>query len=158
MKTKAKKSVICALLALFLSVCVLFGVSLTKRNEKAQAATGNSVTLTIQSNNLSYSDCIYMLYAVSVEGVDFTQNPIKMLFWESAKASQDEYAFGTQAYSVTSNGTTTVTQMVMLHIHYNSYFEFWRVFSPLFLCFFHQKMRGYLFATFSQKYATIKYC
>ena len=108
MKTKAKKSVICALFALFLSVCVLFGVSLTKRNEKAQAATGNSVTLTIQSNNLSYSDCIYMLYAVSVEGVDFTQNPIKMLFWENAKASQDEYAFGTQAYSVTSSGTTTV--------------------------------------------------
>lgn len=50
------------------------------------------ITLTIESNNVSYSDSVYVLYAVSVEGVDVSTADIKMAFWDETQTeSNPEY-------------------------------------------------------------------
>lgn len=50
------------------------------------------ITLTIESNNVSYSDSVYVLYAVSVEGVDVATANIKMAFWDETQTeSNPEY-------------------------------------------------------------------
>ena len=87
MRMKMKNKLLAILFASLVAVCALLGVSLINRNEKATAATAE-VTLKIQSNNLSYADSVYLLYAVSGEGVDYTVDTVKMLFWESAKPTQ----------------------------------------------------------------------
>ena len=62
-------------------------------------------SITIESKNLSYSDSIYILYAVSNEGFDRSQSEIQMLFWNEP---QDEYILGTQDYVASTEGDKTV--------------------------------------------------
>ena len=107
MRMKMKNKLLAILFASLFAVCALLGVSLINRNEKATAATAE-VTLKIQSNNLSYADSVYLLYAVSGEGVDYTVDTVKMLFWESAKPTQEEYLLGTESYAAENSGRATV--------------------------------------------------
>ena len=107
MRIKMKNKLLAILFASLFAVCALLGVSLINRKEKATAATAE-VTLKIQSNNLSYADSVYLLYAVSGEGVDYTVDTVKMLFWESAKPTQKEYLLGTESYAAKNSGRATV--------------------------------------------------
>lgn len=61
--------------------------------------------LEVVSYNLSYSDSVYILYAIANEGFDREEYEIKMLFWNEA---QDDYVLGTESYSVTNSGKATV--------------------------------------------------
>ena len=105
MGSKIKTKILIFLSAVLFAFCGVLGVSLTNKTAKAEEAP--TVTLTIEKNNLSYADSIYMLYAVSHEGFDRNQHQIKMLFWEEA---QDEYVVGTEAYEVTADSYATVNK------------------------------------------------
>lgn len=61
--------------------------------------------LEVVSYNLSYSDSVYILYAIANEGFDREEYEIKMLFWNEA---QDDYVLGTESYSVSTSGKATV--------------------------------------------------
>ena len=54
-------------------------------------------TLGIEAANLSFDDSVYVLYAVSHNGID--ADDVKMLFWTEAKADHSEYLIGTESYS-----------------------------------------------------------
>ncbi len=62
-------------------------------------------SLNIYKKNISYSSEIYVMYAVSYEGIDVTTNPVKMLFYNSV---QDEYTTQTAAYIASSKGGTII--------------------------------------------------
>ncbi len=109
------KSKLCILFsAIIMLVCGLLGVCVlhttkvvAEETTAVPTETGSETapTLTIESNNLSYSESIYMLYAVSNEGFDRTQKQIQLLFWEKA---QEEYTYGTQDNAVTTNDKATI--------------------------------------------------
>ena len=90
MKTIIKNKLNVILIATIVFICSIIGFSvMANQNGKANAEqTVENPVLTIESNNVSYSDSIYILYAVSNEGFDRTANQIKMLFWEDL---QEEY-------------------------------------------------------------------
>ncbi len=72
------------------------------------ASDGNSTpTLCVESYNLSYSDSLYMLYAISNDGFDRNEHEIKMLFWTE---KQDEYVLGTESFSSRNEGKATVKE------------------------------------------------
>ena len=108
MKTVLKNKILVLFSMLVMLFCAVFGVgsyAMTKTSKaKADDVTGTP-TLTIESNNVSYADSIYILYAVSNDGFDRTNYEIKMLFWEEL---QEEYTVGTEKYAVTSNQSATV--------------------------------------------------
>ena len=100
---KTLKNKLCILFSAILAVaCGVFGVS-ALQPQKAEAEATPAVT--IESNNLSYSDSLYLIYAVSNEGFDRKQNQIQLLFWEEP---QEEYTYGTQDSVVTTNDKATV--------------------------------------------------
>ena len=63
-------------------------------------------SLNIYKKNISYASEIYIMYAVSYEGIDVTTNPVKMLFYNSV---QDEYTPSTASYVVESTGSATIS-------------------------------------------------
>ena len=63
-------------------------------------------SLNIYKKNISYSSEIYIMYAVSYEGIDTSVNPVKMLFFDNI---QDEYTPSTASYVVDSTGSTTIS-------------------------------------------------
>ncbi|MBR2647137.1 MAG: leucine-rich repeat domain-containing protein [Clostridia bacterium] len=103
---KIKKSIItalsCAVLLLF--GAVLGGIA-AQPKKAVKAETAETPTLTVVSNNLSYSESIYLLYAVGGSGFDRETDRIQMLFWEEPQA---EYTYGTQKYVSTSTSIATV--------------------------------------------------
>ena len=97
--TKLKNKLLIILLTIAsVCSCVIAGYALNKKTLKANAST-ETPSLTIVSNNLSYKDSIYMIYAVGYDGFDKTQNEIKMLFWEDI---QQEYTLGTEKYTASN--------------------------------------------------------
>ena len=60
----------------------------------AANSTPSEPTLKIEAANLSFEDSVYVLYAVSHEGIEASN--IRMLFWTSPQA---EYTVGTEAYA-----------------------------------------------------------
>ena len=72
-------------------------------------ATGTSTepTLSIDKFNLSFSDSIYIKYAVKIDGVDTTLlgDDFQMLFWT---VPQSIYEKGTEASSIVSTDTQTI--------------------------------------------------
>lgn len=66
---------------------------------------GAGYSMKIVSKNVSYSESLYIVYAVSNEGFDRIENPITMLFWNEA---QENYSAGTEDYA-TSEGHGSVT-------------------------------------------------
>ena len=105
MKTLFKNKLFVLLSAVIMLFCGIFGVKLLTPSNNANADEPGSPTLTIQSNNLSYADSFYILYAVSNDGFDRNEHTIKLLFWNEL---QDDYLLGTEKYAVTSNQTTTL--------------------------------------------------
>ncbi len=61
--------------------------------------------MSIVAANLSFSDSVYIKYAVSFENIDDDEN-VKLLVWS---APHDDYTLGTQTVSLESDGTTTVS-------------------------------------------------
>ena len=108
MKTILKNKVLVLLSAFIMLFCGVIGTSLFKKDNSIQAIADkptSTPTLTIESNNVSYADSIYILYAVSNDGFDRAQNEIKMLFWEEV---QEDYVVGTELYSTTDEGSKKV--------------------------------------------------
>ena len=62
-------------------------------------------SLNIYKKNISYSSEIYIMYAVSYEGIDASTYPVKMLFFD---AVQDEYTTSTAAYVADSQGSANI--------------------------------------------------
>jgi len=93
------------------ALCLLGGWLFSPRGQAVQSARADSalaesaITLDIESNNLSYADSTFILYAVSHDGFDRAQQSLKMLFWN---APQVDYSFGSQNYAVETYKTATV--------------------------------------------------
>ena len=104
MRFKLRKKLLLFLSATLFIVTGVLGVHVAKT---AQAEDVSAPVLTVEKNNLSYSDSLYILYAVSNEGFDRTQHEIKMLFWEN---EQKEYIIGTQDYEQTTEGYVEVDE------------------------------------------------
>ena len=74
-------------------------------------AIGNDTEaeLTIEAANLSFEDSVYVLYAVSHEGI--ATDDVRMLFWTEAKDDISGYTIGTESYSeVATDMTATLNQ------------------------------------------------
>ena len=104
MKGKKKTTLLTLAMALTAVGCAVTGASLC--TEWAAADT-QTPTLEVVSQNLSYSDSVYILYAVGNEGFDRTENEIKMLFWEQP---QEKYTLGTESYASTNEGKITLNE------------------------------------------------
>lgn len=91
--------------ALVICFCCFLGAKLRVNKDFVKADDVENPTVTIEANNLSYADSIYILYAVSNDGFDRLAYKIKMLVWEEA---QEEYVLGTETYVVNSNQSTNV--------------------------------------------------
>ena len=107
MKAIFKSKLFVLISAFIMAICCVLGANAltTPQTANAETATQSTPTLTIESNNVSYADSVYILYAVSNDGFDRNQNEIKMLFWEDV---QEAYVVGTEKYAVTSSGTAKV--------------------------------------------------
>ena len=105
MKSNVKKKALIALMTLGTVFC---GVALSDSGRGASVeAEPQTPTLEIISHNVSYSDSIYILYAVENGGFDRTEHAIEMLFWDNL---QEEYVVGTESYSTEQKATTTVKE------------------------------------------------
>lgn len=106
MWTKTRNRISLAIISAVLLLCTAFGIEFLKQNVKAKAETPSTsttnLTVTIESNNLSYADSIHIIYAVSNEGFDRTEHPIQLLFWEEP---QTEYVKATAKDVVDSQGS-----------------------------------------------------
>jgi len=105
MKAIFKNKLFVLLSALIMLLCGVLGVKALTAQESAKADEVTNPTLTIESNNVSYAESIYILYAVSNDGFDRANHEIKMLFWDEL---QEEYTVGTEKYAVTSKQSATV--------------------------------------------------
>ena len=101
---KLKSKLLVLLSAMVMMFCSIIGVNALQPQKTVNASTATP-TLTVESNNVSYAESIYILYAVSHDGFDRNEHPIKMLFWEEV---QEEYVIGTEKYAKTDNGAATV--------------------------------------------------
>ena len=89
------------ILSFVVAVCGFFAtanIPMAKAEEPESQAT-----LGIEAKNLSYSESVYIVYAVSFENVTY-QN-VKMLFWDS---TQEDYVIGTEKYQASYSSRTTV--------------------------------------------------
>jgi len=110
-----KKSKLVTGLAAVVCVCCVGGVSaqyaatsfdVSPVGAETSAVQSETPAVYIESKNVSYSDSLYILYAVSHEGFDSEQNAIKMLFWNEPQTDYTvENAVGvTTKYVETVNG------------------------------------------------------
>ena len=93
MKRIAKRKLLFLAFIIFTFAAVLTVTAFA--NEKAPEST--AATLAIEAANLSFDDSVYVLYAVSHDGIEAYN--VKMLFWTEAQDSLDEYTYGTESYS-----------------------------------------------------------
>ena len=103
MKTSLTKK----LIILMLSVCVIIGTVFVTAFALNETQKSSTPSLEIVTNNVSYSESLYILYAVANDGFDRDEYEIKMLFW---KEVQDEYILGTEDYSAADKGSKTVNE------------------------------------------------
>lgn len=103
-----KTSLLKKLIILVLSMCLIVGtVFVTAYAIESQRSSETTPSLEIVTNNVSYSDSLYILYAVANDGFDRDDHEIKMLFWDEV---QTEYTLGTEVYSVTDSGDKVVKE------------------------------------------------
>jgi hypothetical protein len=105
MKTITANKLLAGIASIFLALFCVLGTTLFKTDTVEAKAENTAPTLTIQSNNLSYSDSLYLLYAVSNESFDRNENNVQMLFWTEP---QTEYVLGTESYATSNRGSATV--------------------------------------------------
>ncbi|MBQ7373015.1 MAG: hypothetical protein IJW64_00390 [Clostridia bacterium] len=108
MESKMKNKLFVWISTIVMVLCCVLGVASLQRVQGQAEASGEEVTLEIVSNNVSYDDEVYILYAVTNSGFDKTKNEITMLFWTEL---QDAYVKGTEAYVSTTQGSTTLDDL-----------------------------------------------
>jgi len=81
------------------------GVEDSSSADSNETESGTEKTVEIVSKNLSYSDALYILYAVDYAGFDESASEIKMLFWSEP---QTEYTVETAESESRANHTATV--------------------------------------------------
>ena len=93
------------ILVLVLAIAALFIIANT-----AVYANENSTepTLSIKAANLSFEDSVYVLYAISHDGI--AAENITMLFWNEPQPSLDSYTIGTESYS---KGPTDLSENIL---------------------------------------------
>ena len=102
------KKLVLKLCGIFILVFVMTFISLTLFSNNKQIKATETITtpsIEILKNNVSYSDSIYILYAVACEGFETNKNDVSLLFWES---SQESYLKGTEAYVSSARGKVTI--------------------------------------------------
>jgi len=92
------KKIISILIIITLSLCSAF--YLLVNNIEAKAETTPS--LSIYKSNISYSESLYLLYAVSYEGIDINTDEVQMLYFNTV---QDSYTKGNESYVAYNEGT-----------------------------------------------------
>ena len=70
--------------------------------------------MSIAATNLSFSDSVYITYAVSCENIEDTEN-VRLLVWEKPDS---DYAVGTESLTLTSEGTVTLSGEKCLVFNY----------------------------------------
>ena len=85
--------------------CAICALQIKAGASKTAMAETAAPSITIESKNVAYDDYLHILYAVSNEGFDRSQNQIQMLFWNEP---QTEYSLGTEDYAVSNSGNATV--------------------------------------------------
>lgn len=85
-----KRKILSVLLLVFTIALAFSVVSFASESE-------SEIGLNIEGANLSFEDSVYVIYAVSHEGID--ADAVQMLFWTSPKASEDDYKIGSESYS-----------------------------------------------------------
>lgn len=102
------KKLVLKLSAIFILVFAMTFITLhlftSKEQVKAEEAN-TTTSLEILKNNVSYSDSIYILYAVSYEGFEYNKYTVEMLFWNSP---QSTYLKGTEDGVGTQKGKTNI--------------------------------------------------
>lgn len=102
------KKLVLKLCGIFILVFAMTFISLHLfSNNKQVKATETTTTPSVEilKNNVSYSDSIYILYAVACEGFETNECEVSLLFWES---SQESYLKGTEVYVSSARGKVTI--------------------------------------------------
>lgn len=104
MRSKFRKGCIIMMAAtlIFCLSCFLMGLAPEKVDAEDMV---ENPTVEIVAQNLSYSDSVFILYAVKNSGFNRQNYEIEMLFWDSP---QDKYQKGSEIYSATNKGSDTV--------------------------------------------------
>ena len=105
MKTILKKKLLVLFSAVLMLFCSITGVGVLNHTAKAEPNVNNPI-LSVVSNNVSYSDSTYILYAISNVGFDRNDYEIKMLFWFEPQT--EGYILGTQSYIKSNSGSSKV--------------------------------------------------
>ncbi len=109
---RRRSKIISIFMVLAMALCGLFA------NVKMPIAQAdNTINLTIEAKNVSYSDSLYIVYAVSAEGVDTDASAVKMLFWNE---NQDSYELGTESYQVSAQRQTVSLNQKDCLVFYSS--------------------------------------
>ena len=112
---KTRRKILSVLIALAISCFSLFAITIVP-TATAEQTQSNEISLNIEAKNLSYSDSVYIIYAVSQQGFDKNVNTVKMLFWEE---TQNEYILGTEKYQVESRTLETVNDKTCI-VYYSN--------------------------------------
>ncbi|MBE6130110.1 MAG: leucine-rich repeat domain-containing protein [Erysipelotrichaceae bacterium] len=102
------KKLLFKLLWVFILVFSLtFGclIALDNKQSNVKATDVTNPKIEILKNNVSYSDSIYIAYAVACEGFEINKNTINLLFWNT---TQENYLKGTEDSLGTSKGKTNI--------------------------------------------------
>jgi len=109
MQTKKNRKIISGLAVVCVMLLCVFGFNLTgiyaEANSSDEPLLTGEPSMTFESFNVSYSNSVYILYAVSNEGFDRKEYPIKMLFWTQ---TQDEYTLENAEYYTENKGKANV--------------------------------------------------
>jgi hypothetical protein len=90
MKRKTKNRLLISLAGGLMALVGMMSAPIMQVESKDANAETLTPTLEIVSQNVSYSDSLYILYAVGSDGFDTAEHEIQMLFWEETQA---EYLF-----------------------------------------------------------------
>ncbi len=102
------KKLLFKLLWVFILVFSLtFGclIALDNKQSNVKATDVTNPKIEILKNNVSYSDSIYIAYAVSCEGFEINKNSVNLLFWNT---TQENYLKGSEDALGTSKGKTNI--------------------------------------------------
>ncbi len=100
----------------FVATLIFLNVfSINIKNINAET-TETTPSVEILKNNVSYSDSIYIAYAVYAEGFKTNKYEVQLLFWEQ---KQEEYTKGTELYIGTEKGKTNIDEKQCLVFYSN---------------------------------------
>ena len=100
--TKRRLILLTVTLTLLLALGTLGVIAYASGGEGEESG---DVELSVVSKNVSYSDSLHLLYAVSGSGFDTAVHEIRMLFWDEP---QSEYLLGSESLAATARASATV--------------------------------------------------